>query len=86
MDTNTTEATETSDSTQSQTSIPTLTAEQEISALKAVHQFLSAFDRVPGALANQWAQALDTVAVVANSLISKTKVPENETSETSQTN
>ena len=50
---------------------PTLTAEQEINALRAAHQFFSNFDRVPGFLANQWSQALDTIAVVANSLIGK---------------
>lgn len=52
-------------------STPALTAEQEINALRAAHQFFSNFDRVPGFLANQWSQALDTIAVVANSLIGK---------------
>jgi hypothetical protein len=51
--------------------LPILTTEQEIAALRSVHEFLSKFDRVPGFLANQWSQALDTVAVVANSLIRK---------------
>lgn len=51
--------------------LPVLTTEQEIAALRSVHEFLSKFDRVPGFLANQWSQALDTVAVVANSLIRK---------------
>ena len=48
-----------------------LTPEQEINALRTAHQFFSNFDRVPGFLANQWSQALDAVAVVANSLIAK---------------
>lgn len=48
-----------------------LAVEQEINALRAAHQFFSNFDRVPGFLANQWSQALDTIAVVANSLIAK---------------
>jgi hypothetical protein len=48
-----------------------LLAEQEISALRRVHEFLSAFDRVPGSMSAQWSQMLDTVAVVANSLIAK---------------
>jgi hypothetical protein len=52
-------------------STPSLTSEQEINALRAAHQFFSNFDRVPGFLANQWSQALDTIAVVANSLIGK---------------
>lgn len=50
---------------------PTLTTDQEIGALRAAHQFFSNFDRVPGFLTNQWSQALDTIAVVANSLINK---------------
>ena len=48
-----------------------LTSEQEIQALRNVHQFLSNFDRVPGFLSNKWAKALDAIAVVANSLIAK---------------
>lgn len=48
-----------------------LSADQEINALRSVHKFLSDFDRVPGALATTWGQALDTIAVVANSLIAK---------------
>jgi hypothetical protein len=67
--TNTT--TETTDSPEVAVSTPVLTAEQEINALRAAHQFFSNFDRVPGFLANQWSQALDTIAVVANSIISK---------------
>jgi hypothetical protein len=62
--------------------LPTLTAEQEIAALRSVHEFLSTFDRVPGFLANQWSQALDTVAVVANSLIKKAQENDTTTTET----
>ncbi len=50
-----------------------LTTEQEIGALRKVHQFLSEFDRVPGNMCAPWSQMLDTVAVVANSLIAKLK-------------
>lgn len=63
-----TETTDTSTETQP---LQKLTAEQEINALRSVHQFLSSFDRVPGALATTFGQALDTIAVVANSLIAK---------------
>lgn len=48
-----------------------LLPEQEVGALRKVHQFLSEFDRVPGSMSAQWSQMLDTVAVVANSLIAK---------------
>jgi predicted translin family RNA/ssDNA-binding protein len=48
-----------------------LSAEQEIGALRTVHEFLSEFDRVPGSLSSKWSQMLDTIAVVANSLIGK---------------
>jgi hypothetical protein len=61
---------ETSETTETQP-LQKLTAEQEINALRSVHKFLSEFDRVPGALATTWGQALDTIAVVANSLIAK---------------
>lgn len=68
----TTTATETDTSTETAAvSTPSLTTEQEINALRAAHQFFSNFDRVPGFLASQWSQALDTIAVVANSLIGK---------------
>lgn len=68
--------TQTTDTTQETTEADaretvTLTTEQEIGALRAAHQFFSNFDRVPGFLASQWSQALDTIAVVANSLINK---------------
>jgi len=58
-----------------------LTAEQEINALRSVHKFLSDFDRVPGTLATTFGQALDTIAIVANSLIAK-NTPETTTTET----
>lgn len=48
-----------------------LAPEQEVGALRRVHEFMTNFDRVPGSLAVQWGQALDTIAVVANSLIEK---------------
>lgn len=46
---------------------------QEINALRAAHQFFSNFDRVPGNYTNAWSQALDAIAVVANSLIAKSE-------------
>lgn len=68
--------------------LPNLTTEQEIQALRSVHEFLSEFDRVPGFLANKWSQALDTIAVVANSLIGKARangtLSENTETETTQ--
>lgn len=66
-------ATETTETTEVAQELPNLTSEQEIQALRSVHEFLSSFDRVPGFLANKWSQALDTVAIVANSLIGKAK-------------
>lgn len=57
-----------------------LSTEQEISTLRAAHQFFSNFDRVPGFAANQWSQALDAIAVVANSLIAKHTETSTETS------
>lgn len=53
-----------------------LAQEQEVGALRKVHQFLSEFDRVPGSMSAQWSQMLDTVAIVANSLIAKLPQPE----------
>lgn len=63
--------TETTETAETVVATQTLTSEQEINALRSVHEFFSQFDRVPGFLANKWSQALDTVAVVANSLIAK---------------
>ena len=76
MTTKTTESTATETTTEATsapevTTTPSLTTEQEINALRAAHQFFSNFDRVPGFLTNQWSKALDTIAVVANSLIGK---------------
>jgi hypothetical protein len=68
---NTTEETTETPEVTIKTPTKTLNAEQEISALRAAHEFFSNFDRVPGFAANQWSQALDTIAVVANSLIAK---------------
>jgi len=53
-----------------------LSSEQEVGALRKVHEFLSEFDRVPGTLTAQWSQMLDTVAVVANSLLAKLPRPD----------
>lgn len=75
MSTETTETTETKDTSTETVTLQKLTPDQEINALRGVHKFLSDFDRVPGSLASTWAQALDTIAVVANSLIAK-KTPE----------
>ena len=85
-DTTTTQTTEetTEASATIQQELPTLTAEQEIAALRSVHDFLTKFDRVPGFLANQWSQALDTVAVVANSLIKKATENNNTTASAEQ--
>lgn len=81
-----TTTTETQDSTDTpQVKVEPLTQEQEINALRNVHTFLSSYDRVPGALANQWAQVLDAVALVANSLISKLPKNTTETTETTET-
>ena len=80
METTTKTTTETETQATEQPAPKILTAEQEIVALRAVHQFLNAFDRVPGSLASQWGQAVDTVAVVANSLIAKTTTTTDDTS------
>ena len=48
-----------------------LSQEQEIGTLRSAHQFFSNFPNVPGHAASNWGQALDALAVVANSLISK---------------
>ena len=79
----------TGDEAVAETEAPTLTAQdaaqpqqrslnkqEQIQALTAAHRFFSDFDRVPGSAANVWAQALDTIAVVANSLIAETQKPE----------
>jgi hypothetical protein len=73
MTSDNTQGTETTETTEVAQELPNLTSEQEIQALRSVHEFLSSFDRVPGFLASKWSQALDTVAIVANSLIGKAK-------------
>ena len=78
--TDTATTTETAETTETQP-LQKLTAEQEINALRSVHKFLSDFDRVPGTLATTFGQALDTIAIVANSLIAK-NTPETTTTET----
>lgn len=47
-----------------------LTAEAEINLLRQVHAFLQEFP-IPGKLGGQWAQVLDGIGLVANSLIAK---------------
>ena len=81
--TNTDTTTDTTDTTAEVVAdLPRLTSQQEIEALRSVHEFLSAFDRVPGYLTSKWSQNLDTIAVVANSLIGKTKTTEETAEET----
>ena len=46
-----------------------LTKAQRINALQNAHRFFSEFDRVPGALAQTWAQAIDAIAIVCNDII-----------------
>lgn len=65
--------------TEMKVNVESLLPEQEIGALRKVHEFLSGFDRVPGSMSAQWSQMLDTVAVVANSLIAK--LPKSEVQE-----
>jgi hypothetical protein len=43
-----------------------ITPQQKVAILHHVHTFFATFDRVPGALAKQWANALDALAVLAN--------------------
>jgi hypothetical protein len=47
---------------------PKLTKEQKLKVLQGVHQFFGSFDRVPGFLAGAWAQNLDAIAVLSNSI------------------
>lgn len=44
-----------------------VTAAQRVAILRSVHGFFSNYDRVPGALAEQWGNALNALAVVVNS-------------------
>lgn len=75
--------------TTSTQTVQDLSQEQEIGALRSAHQFFSNFPNVPGHAASNWGQALDALAVVANSLISKAGLLEVEqagaTTETSET-
>lgn len=82
---NTADTTEVTETTQTTQDLPNLSTEQEIQALRSVHEFLSSFDRVPGYLTNKWSQALDTVAIVANSLIGKAKANGTLTDDTTNT-
>jgi hypothetical protein len=45
-----------------------LTKEQQAKILLDVHTFLSNFDRIPGALAAQFAKVLDGIAIVNNNI------------------
>jgi hypothetical protein len=65
-------------------SAESISQEQEVGALRKVHQFLSEFDRVPGSMSAQWSQMLDTVAIVANSLIAKLPKAEPQEEETKE--
>lgn len=74
-----------------ETSVPSpqvqeLTTEQEINALKQAHKFFAEYTGVPGFLATNWGQALDTIAIVANSLISKSGLLEKKPSAPAQQN
>lgn len=48
-----------------------LTLEHEINFLREAHQFFAQYQGVPGIVAFQWGVALDKIARVANSVISK---------------
>lgn len=78
MTTTETETTEATPVTE-QKPLQKLTATQEVDALRAIHQFLTNFDRVPGSMAGTWSQVLDTLAAVANSLIAKSTESEPKT-------
>lgn len=54
-----------------QPQIQELSAQDEIAALRSAHDFFGSYQNVPGFAAAQWGRALDTIALVANSLISK---------------
>jgi hypothetical protein len=53
------------------TQVRELTIEQEINVLRNAHTFFNNFNQVPGFAAAQWGQALDAIALVANSLIKR---------------
>jgi hypothetical protein len=51
-----------------QSQVQKLTKQQKVDVLKQTHQFLSTFDRVPGVLAQQWANMLQGIAVVCDNI------------------
>ena len=53
-----------------------LTEEQKGQALRFAHSYFSNFERVPGFAAAQWAQALDAIGLVINSLVAEKASPE----------
>jgi hypothetical protein len=53
-----------------------LSKEEQLNVLVQIHQFLSNYDRVPGAFASQFAQVLEGLALVANSIQSEVKTTE----------
>lgn len=50
------------------TEVKTLTKEEQLDVIVKIHNFLSNYDRVPGAFASQFAQVLEGLALVANSV------------------
>lgn len=50
------------------TEVRALTKEEQLDVLVKIHTFLSNYDRVPGAFASQFAQVLEGLALVANSV------------------
>lgn len=57
------------------TEFKSLTKEEQLEILVKIHGFLSSYDRVPGAFASQFAQVLEGLALVANSVQSELKLP-----------
>lgn len=51
-----------------QPQVQKLTKQQKIDVLRQTHQFLSTFDRVPGVLAQQWANLLQGIALVCDNI------------------
>jgi hypothetical protein len=47
---------------------PKLTKQQKVETLRNIFMFLSNFDRVPGALAKNWADMLQSLAVIADNI------------------
>lgn len=46
----------------------TLSKEEQLDVLVKIHNFLASYDRVPGAFASQFAQVLEGLALVAQSV------------------